>query len=159
MSTIILPLPGHFDATNPPGYEKFNSKPRILFDDTTPEFMHWTFRMPSDYSSSLVAKIQYSMVSAIANEIVVAVEVYKISDGATAAIDTDSYATANTSSAITVPGTAGYPDEISLTLTNDDGVAANDWTAVRFSRDADAAGDDATGDMELVAISLEYTAA
>jgi len=159
MSTIQLSIPGNFDSATPPGLSYFNSKPRVLFDDTTDEHMHWTFRMPSDYSSALTAKIQYSMASATTNNLILAVEVMAVSDGDAAAIDADSYDTVNTSAATAVPGTAGYMDEISITLTNADSVAAGDWVAIRLSRDANNAGDTTVGDAEIVAMSLEYTAA
>lgn len=156
--TIILPIaPGNFDATNTPGFAKFNSKPRILFDDTTDEIVHWTFRMPANYSSAPVIKVQYSMASATTGNVVVACEVMAVSDGDAAAVDSDSYDTINTSSATAVPGTAGYLDEISLSLTNADSVAAGDWVALKFRRDADNASDTASGDLEMVAASLEYT--
>lgn len=155
--TILLSLPGEFDDTNPPGISYFNSKPQVLFDDTTDELMHWTFRMPENYASGLVLKLQYKMASATTLEVIMACRVMAVSDGDAAAVDTDSYDTVNTSAATTVPGTVGYLDEISLTLTNADSVAAGDWVAIEISRDANNAGDDATGDLELIAASLEYT--
>ena len=84
-----------------------------------------------------------------------AVEVMAVTDGED--VDTDSFDTANASAETTVPGTAGLMDEISITLTNADSLAAGDYVAVRLSRDADNAGDDASGDLELWAFSLEYT--
>jgi len=160
MATGTIPLPVESavpDATNPPGKSYFNSKPQWLFDDTTDEILHWTFRMPENYASGLTLKCQYKMASATTNEVIVACEVMAVSDGDAQDVDADSYDTANTSSAATVPGTAGYLDEVSLTLTNADSVAAGDFTAIKFRRDADNVGDDATGDMELIALSLEYT--
>lgn len=155
--TILLPIPGIFDATSPPGLGFFNSKPRMLFDDATDEICHWTFRMPANYASALVFKAQYSMASATTLEVIIACQIMAITDGDAAAVDSDSYDTVNTSGATTVPGTAGYMDEISLTLTNADSVGPGDWVAVKFSRDANNAGDDAAGDMEVFGASLEYT--
>lgn len=155
--TIILSIPGYPDATNPPGFGVFNSKPRALFDASTSETMHWTFRMPSDYASAPVLKLQYSMASATSGTIEFEAAIMAVSDGDAAAVDTDSYDTANTGSA-TVPGTAGYLDEVSITMTNADSLAAGDWVALRLSRDADdGSNDTATGDLELIAASLEYT--
>lgn len=157
--TIPLFIPGYFDDTNPPGIEFFNSKPRVLFDDTTDEIIHWTFRMDANYSSSPVLKVQYSMVSATTGNIIISCEVMAVSVGDAVAVDTDSYDTINVSSATAVPGTAGYPGEVSLSLTNNDSLAAGDWVALKIRRDADNASDTATGDLELIAISLEYTTA
>ena len=148
--------PQMYDATNPPGLEfTAAGRPYLTFQDTTDELCIWTFRMPANYSSAPVAKIQYSMATATTLEVIVAVEIMAVSDGED--VDTDSYDTANTSAATTVPGTAGLMDEITLTLTNADSLAAGDYVSVRFRRDANNAGDDATGDLELWAIALEYT--
>jgi len=57
----------------------------------------------------------------------------------------------------TVPDTAGKIDEISITCSNDDGVAANDLVIIRINRDHDDPDDTATSDVELRAITLEYT--
>jgi hypothetical protein len=155
--TINLPIEGgSHDDTAPAGRDSFNSKPRLLFDDTTDEFHHYTFRMPENYSSGLTLKAQYSMASATSGNVIIAAQVMALSDGDSAAVDSDSYDTANTSSATAVPGTAGYIDEISLTLTNADSVAAGDWVAIKVYRDADNASDTATGDLEMIALSLEY---
>ena len=48
-------------------------------------------------------------------------------------------------------------NEISLTLTNADTVAAGDFVVLYLARDVAAGGDTATGDMEVIAVSLEYT--
>jgi len=95
------------------------------------------------------------MASATTGTVMLSCEVMAVTDGDAAAVDTDSYDTINNSSAKTVPGTVGYLDEISLTLTNADSVAAGDWVAIKLRRDA--SGGSATGDLELIAASLEYT--
>lgn len=155
--TILLPIPALFDAVVPAGLSFFNSKPRQLFDDTTDEIIHWTFRLPENYASAPILKLQYSMASATSGNVIVACQVMAVSDGDAQAVDSDSYDTVNTSSATAVPATAGYMDEISLTLTNADSVAAGDWVALKMSRDANHASDTAAGDLELIAASLEYT--
>lgn len=156
--TVILPVLGcSFDATNPPGIDYSSGRPKLLFDDTTPEIAYWVFRMPSNYASAPVAKIQYSMASATADDVEFEVSVMAVTDADSQDMDSDSYDTANSGSA-TVPGTAGYLDEISIALSNADSVAAGDYVAIRLARDADdATNDDATGDAEVWAFSLEYT--
>ena len=157
--TVILPVPGTFDDTNPPGVNFANSRAFVTFDDTTAETMFWTFRMPANYSSTPVAKLQYCMASATTGTVEFEVSVMAVSDGDSADVDTDSFDTVNTGSA-TVPGTAGYLDEISIALSNADSVAAGDLVVVQVARDADdGTNDTATGDLELRAVSLEYTAA
>ena len=157
IGTILLAVLGGFDDTVPPGTGFFTSKPRLLFDDSTDEIIHRTFRMPSNYASAPVLKLQYSMTSATTLEVVIACEVMATTDGESQAVDSDGYDTINVSGEITVPGTAGHMDEISLALTNADSVAAGDLVFLRIRREGALAGDDASGDMEWLALSLEYT--
>lgn len=155
--TILLPLIGGFDATNPPGVESFNSKTRLLFDASTDEIIYRQFRLPQNYASGLTLKVQYSMASATSGNVIVSCEVMAVSDGDSQAVDSDSYDTINTSSATAVPGTAGYLDELSLSLSNADSAAAGDWVSLKIRRDADNASDTAAGDMEVIALAVEYT--
>ena len=154
--TIILPVPGNFDSTTPPAFSLFNSKPRMLFSDGADEICHWTFRMPENYASGLILKVQYSMASDITNTVDLSVEVMAHATSDTVAIDADSYDTANTSNNNSVPATtAGKMGEISVTLTSADSVAAAEWCAIKFKRLSST--DDAVGNMEVVAASIEYT--
>lgn len=158
MSTVILPLPpSGYDDTNPAGLDYENNNPKLLFDDTTAEGIYWQFRMPSDYSSALAIKLVYSMASATSGTIEFEVSVWAASDGESAV--TESYDTVNTGTE-TVPATAGLTSDLSITLTNADTVAAGDLVRIQLFRDADdGTNDTATGDLELWAASLEYTAA
>jgi len=155
--TVILSLPpSGFDASAPAGFTVENSLPVLLFDDTTPEGVYWVFRMPQDYASGPVLKIIYSMASAVANNVEFEISLWAITDGEDG--DTESYDAVNVGTAPTVPGTAGLIDEYSITLTNADSLAANDLVCIKMFRDADdATNDDATGDCEVRAVSLEYT--
>jgi len=157
-ATIQLPVPPHgFDSSTPCALAYSNGVPKLLFDDTTIEACYWQFRMPQNYASALTAKIQYSMASGVANEVEFQVNVMAVSDADAQDLDAESYDADNVGSA-TVPGTAGYMDEISITLTNADSLAAGDLVRIRLTTDADdAVNDDATGDREVWAVSLEYT--
>jgi hypothetical protein len=156
MSTVILALPPQgFDATNPAGIIYTNGLPHLLFDDTTSEIVYWVIRLPSDYSSAPVLKAQYTMSSAVSGTFGLSVSIMAVSDGDAADVDVESYDTANSPAASTVPGTAGHLDEISVTLTNADSMAAGDLVFIKLARNI---ADTATGDAELRAVSLEYTA-
>ncbi len=153
--SIILPMPGQFDATNPPGLVFEHSIPHALFDDTVAEIMRWRFRIPQDFASALVLKLIYSMVSATSGTIEFEAAIWASSDGDDA--DNESYDTVNTATE-TVPGTAGFASTLSVTMANIDAMDANDLCALRIARDADdGTNDTATGDLELRAVSLEYT--
>ena len=133
---------------------------RLLFDADTAEYGIWQFRVPSNYPASgaaLTAKIQYTMASATSGNVDFEVSLMAVTDGDSADVDTASFDTANAGNA-TVPGTAGYLDEISILCTTVDSVAAGDFVLVKLQRDAtDATNDTATGDAEVIALVLQYT--
>lgn len=132
---------------------------QLVFDAAQTEQCMWSFRMPADYSSAPVLKVQYKMTSATTAEVVISGRLAAVTDGDAQDVDAKAFAAANTSAATTVPGTAGHLDEISLTLTNADSLAAGDFVVAYLARLGADAGDDATGDMEVVAVTLQYTTA
>lgn len=131
---------------------------QLLFDAATEEWAAWSFRMPADYASAPVLKVQYKMTSATTGDVVWAGSIAAVTDGDTTDVDAKVFATANTL-AVTVPGTAGYLDEASITMTNADSVAAGDFVVIRIARQGAAGGDTATGDAEFIGAALTYTTA
>jgi hypothetical protein len=131
-----------------------------LFDATTDEFIICSFQVPSNYSSAPILKIRYKMASATSGAVGWGVRVMCVTPDDAADMDAETFATSNTGSE-TVPGTAGYPGEISITLTNADSMAAGDMCILLLYRDADQSEvtDDATGDAEFVGAVLSYTGA
>lgn len=144
------------DATQGAEIDSSEGPTRLLFDDTTDEAAVWQFRMPNNYSSDPLLKVGYSMASATSLDVEFEGAIMCISDGDSADIGTASFSTIAVATE-TVPGTAGYPSEVSITLT-DDSCAANDTVFVYLSTDSDdATNDDATGDREVVHATLAYT--
>jgi hypothetical protein len=129
---------------------------QLLYDATNVEWATWQFRMPADYASAPVAKVQYKMASATANGVAWDVRLAAVTDGDATDVDAKVFAAANVASG-TVPGTAGFIDEISITLTNADSLAAGDFVVVYLGRATGDAGDTATGDAEMVALAITYT--
>ena len=159
-ATIILPvqsakISGSF-ITAGAGISGGDGAWKLLFDASSTESALWQFKMPSNYASGLTAKLQYSMASATADKVDWEVEVMAVADGED--IDTASFDSVNeVAGGTTVPGTAGFVDTISITLTNADSIAANELCIIRVNRDHDDDDDTATGDAELLTLSLEYT--
>lgn len=112
--------------------------------------------MPDDYASAPVAKVAYKMASATTGGIAWDVRLSAVTDNDATDIDAKGYGSANVGTA-TVPGTAGYIDIMSITLTNADSVAAGDWVTVRLARAVANGSDTATGDAELMGVSIGYT--
>lgn len=131
---------------------------QALFDASTDEMLYWSFRLPGDYASGPLLIAQYKMASATTGSVRFEGRVAAITPGD--ATDADAKALATTNSAgDTVPGTAGFIKEVSITLTNADSLAAGDWVIVTLRRDADGTTgtDDATGDSEVISVSMVYT--
>lgn len=170
--TILLPI----GAAIPPDGSTNNAAAAILrvkssaaapslhflqanFDATTKEFLYWSFRMPSDYASGPTLKVQYKMASATSGNVVIEGRLAAITPTDATDGDAKALGSANTTGANAVAGTAGYVKEISLALTNDDSLAAGDWATVMLARAPADANDTASGDMEVIAVSLEYVTA
>lgn len=132
---------------------------QACFDASTDEMLYWSFRMPADYASAPVMKVQYKMTSATSGAVLFEGRLAAVSDGDSQDVDAKALATTNASASTTVPGTAGFLDEISITLTNDDSVAAGDFVIAYLRRDADGTNgtDSATGDAEVIACAITYT--
>lgn len=129
---------------------------QLAFDTTTVEWVTFAFRMPVNYASAPVAKIVYKMASATSGGVAWDVRVAAVSDGDATDVDAKVFAAANIGTA-TVPGTAGFMDEVSVTLSTADSLAANDLVVLYLGRATGNAGDTATGDAEFLAMTLEYT--
>jgi len=131
----------------------------LAFDGATDEMCMWSFRMPADYASAPVLKVIYKMTTAIVGTIRIEGRIAAYDPGVDVT-DADAKAFGTTNSVgETVPGVLGSKKEISLTLTNDDGLGAGDSVILYLRRDADGTTgtDDVTTDMEVTDVSLEYT--
>lgn len=131
---------------------------QLQFDATTEEQCYWSFRMPADYASAPVVRVQYKMASATTGGVAFEARLAAVSDGDAADVDAKALAAANVGTA-TVPGTAGHLDEVAITMTNADSVAAGDFVVVYLTRDPVHASDTAAGDCEVIAVGLTYTTA
>lgn len=156
MPSINLPLVTRLDASHPPGWIIEGTVEKLLFDDTTEEFVFYQFRLPPDYVSTPLLKIQYSMKTATSGSLSFNGAVMSISPGAAADVDSESFDTVNEAHG-TVPATAGYVAEVTLDLTNNDGMSSGDLVFLKLSRNAtDATNDTATGDAEVLAVQFQY---
>lgn len=129
-----------------------------MFDDTTDESCTWQFRMPTNYASALVAKIQFSLETTAEGTDTAAFQtaIMAVTPEDAADIVTDDYDSTNDATLeLANNQTAGYLKEISITQTNADSVAAGDF--VKFKLNRDVSEDGVVDDLEVVAISLEYT--
>ena len=130
---------------------------QAAFDAGTSERIMWAFRMPADYFGTPVLKIQYKMASATSGNIRWSCRVAAV----TPSVDTTDLDAKTFASPVEVtsaaPGSpAGRLGEVSVPMTTNDSLAANDYAVVYIARFANDAADTATGDCEVVAVTLEY---
>jgi len=161
--TIILPILSAIgDPTNPPGlnFTATTNRPYLAFDGSAAiESCLWSFRMPENYASAPVAKIQWSGSNSTTTSHTVqwSVFVMALTPDVDGAADSDSFDAENVVSDDILGTTAKRIQEASVTLSNADSVAAGDLTYIRLLRDYSDAADDLAEDAWLWALSLEYT--
>ena len=150
-------LIGHSDITNPARPEAVTGG--ILFSGSQTEEAVRIIKIPSDYVSTPVIKINGSMVTATSGTIDLVVKCVAVSAGDAQDIDAKAYDSDNSSGAITVPGFVTYPfsADISISLANNGSVVAADYFKMLIFRDHDSANDIAAGDFLLRVAVLEYT--
>lgn len=158
---MFLPYSAEFPATNFPQLMASGGRPVLAFDAATDETTYWTGIAPQGLTGALTLVVTYAMAAATSGAVGLQAQLEAITDGD--ALDTDlttSFDTVNNSSSTTVPGTAGYLDQISITLTNTDSLAAADYYRLSLNRDADGSAitDSATGDLLLLAAELRDAA-
>jgi hypothetical protein len=157
--TILTPESAHYPATNFPALILSNRRPVLAFDASTSETAYWTFVAPQGITGAWTAVISYAMASATTGGVAFDVALEAITSGD--ALDTDattSFDTANTGTDSAVPGTAGYMEQVSITLTNADSIAAADLVRVSVTRAVANATDTATGDCYVFAVELRDAA-
>jgi len=155
---ILTPLSAEFPSSNYPAMSLVNTRPVLAFDATTSETAYWTLIAPQGMTGTKTAVITYMMASATTGGVAFDVAVEAITDADATDLDAGtSFAAVNAGTA-TVPGTAGYIDQISVTLTNDDSVAVADYVRLSLARDVADAADTATGDCYVLAVELRDAA-
>lgn len=155
-------LPGAAEppASNHAPYNKINERPVLMFDATTDESAYWTFIAPQGITGTITVVITYMMASATSGACRWEALLECITDGDTTDLDATSSFDSTNSNGATVPGTAGQIDQIAITMTNADSIAAGDYCRLLVRRDANGTTgtDDATGDAYLLAVELRDAA-
>lgn len=133
----------------------------LAVDAATDETAYWTDIAPQGLTGTITLIVSYVMASATSGTVGLQASIEAITDGDAVDLDaTTSFDTANNSASTTVPATAGYIDQISITMTNADSIAAGDYYRISVNRDADGSAitDSATGDLYILAIELRDSA-
>ncbi len=157
---LLTPFSAEFPSSAFPGLTTINARPVLAFDASVQETAYWTLAAPQGITGTMTLVVTYMMASATSGTVELEVAVEAITDGDATDLDAaTSFDAVNASGSITVPGTAGYIDQVSIALTNQDAVAAGDLLRISISRDADdGTNDTATGDLYLLAAELRDAA-
>lgn len=154
----FYPFDNEPPASNPATLDTRNQHPTLDFDDTTQEIAIFTAILPRIYGGGgITVYVHAALTSATTGTVGWDVSFERMSD-ATTDIDSDSFATAQTVTAATVPGTSGIVLVLNVAITtgaNIDSVAVGEAFRLRIRRDV--ANDTATGDAELLAVELKET--
>lgn len=158
---IFTPYSAEFPSTNFPQLLIENRRPVLAFDASTDETCYWTGIAPQGLTGTITVVITYKMVSATSGAVGFQAQIEAVSDGDATDIDAGtSFDTVNNSASVTVPGTAGYIDQISITMTNADSIAQGDYFRLSLNRDANGSAitDTATGDCYVLAVEFRDAA-
>jgi hypothetical protein len=152
---LLTPESAHYPSSNFAALTLLNQRPVLAYDASTEETAYWTAPAVQGITTPLTAVLTFCMASATSGAVVLGVQVEAISDGDSTDIDAGtSFDATNNSAGTTVPGTAGYIKQVSVTLTNNDGIAAGDLVRIAVARKTADAGDTATGDLYLIQVEL-----
>lgn len=158
---IFTPNSAEFPAASFPQLVNVNQRPALAFDAATDEAAYWTGIAPQGLTGAITAVITYIMASATSGAVGFQAALEAVSDGDATDLDAGtSFDTVNNSASTTVPTTAGYIDQVSITMTNADSIAAGDYYRLSINRDADGSAitDDAAGDCYVLACELRDAA-
>lgn len=143
-------------ASNYPTFDARNNHPVLDFDATTEETTYFRGIMPNSYSGEgVTVDVEYAMTSATSGDVIWGAA-FELLGGEAQDIDSDGFASAKTV-ADTVSATSGKIKAASITFADGaemDSVAEGDLFRLKIYRDADAEGDDATADAELLQVVL-----
>lgn len=157
---VFVPQDNEPPASGNALFDTRNSQLVLDFDAATDKAACFRGVLPSHYAGGgITVKIHYAMTSATSGNVIWQTAIERVSDSQQD-IDSDGFATANSSGAVAVPGTSGHVDICSVAHASGaemDSLAAGEGFRLKINRDADNGSDTATGDAELWAIELVET--
>ena len=129
------------------------------FDDTTVEYLDYLVQLEGYAGGGLTLGLEVAMTSATTAEIIFSAAIRRIVRNAEDLDDSHTYVY-NNSAEITVANVAGETVNVPVTFANGadmDSWAEGEYAIVRIRRFASDAGDDASGDAELLGIIIRET--
>lgn len=134
--------------------------PHPVLDFALNEKTYFSFVLPRSYAGGgITLYCHYAMSSAEADAIVLEIGFERIGDQLLDIDGPDSFAAAQSTGDVTVPGTSGLVDIATITFTDGaqiDSLAVGECGRIEVER-VSATGADAAGDLELLAIEVKET--
>ena len=113
--------------------DEINGRECLKFSNAGTDYAIWTGVIPQGWTGTITAIVNY-FTDVTTGSFTWSIEVEAIAEGDTTVLSSaDSFDTAN-SAADSVPGTAGYLAQHSITLTNNDSSAAGDQVRFKLTR-------------------------
>lgn len=152
---ILTPYAAEFPASNYPALTLVNQRPALAFDAAVAETCYWTAVVPQGFTGTVTATISYIMASATTGGVVFDAAIEAVTSGDALDLDSaTSFDTVNTGVDSAVPGTAGYMEQITITMSNLDAAAAADYIRISLTRNVNHASDTAAGDCYILAVEI-----
>lgn len=155
---VFTPYANEPTAANYATLNTRNSHIVLDFDDTTAESAVFRAVLPRVYAGGgITVYVHWAAKTATTGTGGWTVEFERVSDSQQD-IDSDGFASAQTITAVTVPGTSGFVTITNVAVTNGanmDSIAVGEGFRVRIKRDV--ANDSAVGDLQLWAVELKET--
>ena len=157
---VFVPQANEPPASNYATLDTRNGIVVLDFDATTSESAIFRGVLPGNYAGGgLTLDIYWMATSATSGAVVWGGSLERAQDGGTDQ-DSDSFATEQTSSAVTTNGTSGIKNKSTVTFSsgaNMDSLAAGEPFRLKIARKPADAGDTMTGDAEFVEAHLKET--
>lgn len=157
---IFTPFATEYPASNYPQLKlDAQRRPVLAFDASTEEACWWTCVAAQGLTGALTVVVSFKMASATSGGVAFGASIEAVTDGDALDLDAaESYDTENVATVASVPGTAGYIDQVSITLSTADSLAAGDYFRLKLARKVANAADTATGDCEVLAVEFRDAA-
>lgn len=151
-----------FLAATFPAYTKVNGTAfpvsGLAYDAAADEFAFWKFIAQNYGSGNLTLNIFWYADTATSGDVIWGAQIACITPNTdTQDVETDALATAQTVTDTHLGTTGQRVHQCAITISNLDSLAANDLVFLTIYRDANAAGDTATGDIILLLAELTYS--
>jgi hypothetical protein len=154
---VFFPMDNEPPSSNYAVFSTENGHPILGFDDTTSWTAIFTGILPRQYAGGGITVYLHWTAIATSGTGGWTVSFERMSDNSTD-LDSDSFASGQTVTAVTVPGTSGIIKVSSVAVTdgaNIDGLTVGDSFRLKISRDV--TNDNAVGNLQLMAVELKET--